>query len=157
MTTKTTLNREEILKKYTTSSENLLSILHEIQDNRPENYLTEEDLKAAAEYVKLSYSIVHGVATFYTMFSLKPRGRHVIRICQSPPCHLMGSTTISKELMKLLGIKFGETTPCGTFTLEMTSCLGVCGTAPAMMIGDRVYGNLTPERLKTIINEERRA
>ncbi len=150
------MSREEILKKYESTSDNLLVILHELQDMKEQNYLDEDDLKSAAEYVNLPYSFVHGVATFYTMYSLKPRGRHIVQVCQSPPCHLMGSTDISKELIQLLGIKFGETTPCSTFTLEMTSCLGVCGVAPAMMIGDRVYGNLTIERLKEIIEEKRR-
>ena len=151
------MTREEILKQYEPSSGNLLSILHDLQDSKEEHYLNEEDLKAAADYLNISYSMVHGVATFYTMYSLKPRGKKIVRVCQSAPCHLMGSTDISKELMKLLGIKFGETTPCKTFTLEMTSCLGVCGVAPAMMVDDRVYGNLTLERLKEIIEDERRA
>lgn len=150
------MSREDILKKYDPTSDNLLVILHDLQDSKEQNYLDEDDLKSAAEYVNLPYSFVHGVATFYTMYSLKPRGRHIIRVCQSPPCHLMGSTDISKELIKLLGVHFGETTPCGTFTLEMTSCLGVCGVAPAISLDERVYGNLTPERLKEIIEEKRR-
>jgi NADH-quinone oxidoreductase subunit E len=151
------MTREEIIKKYKPSSENLLSMLHDLQDSNEENYLTEEDLKDAAEYMNIPYTLVHGVATFYSMYSMKPRGKNIIRVCQSPPCHLMGSTDISKELMKLLGIKFGETTPCKTFTLEMSSCLGVCGVAPAIMIDDRVYGNLTTQRLKEVIQQERRA
>ena len=148
--------REQIIKKYSSGSENLLAMLHDLQDNREENYLAEEDIKDAAEYLNLPYTMVHGVATFYSMYSFKPRGKNIVRVCQSPPCHLMGSTDISKELMKLLGVKFGDTTPCGTFTLEMTSCLGVCGVAPAIMIGDRVYGNLDQNRLKEIINDYRR-
>ena len=72
----------------------------------PEHYLSEADLRAAADYLGLAYSFVHGVATFYTMFSLKPRGRYLIRVCQSPPCHLLGSTTISRELIRLLGVGF---------------------------------------------------
>lgn len=148
--------REEIIKKYDKSADNLLAILHDLQDSKELHYLDEEDLKLAAEYLDLPFSFVHGVATFYSMYSLKPRGRNIVRVCQSPPCHLMGSTDISKELINLLGVKFGETTPCGTFTLEMTSCLGVCGVAPAIMINDEVYGNLTPERLKEIIKEKRR-
>lgn len=150
------MSREDILKKYQPSPDNLLAILHEIQDEKELHFLDEDDLRRAAEYLELPYSFVHGVATFYTMFSLTPRGRNIVRICQSPPCHLMGATDISRELVKLLGVKFGHTTPCGSFTLEMTSCLGVCGVAPAMMINDRVYGNLTPTRIKEIIEEKRR-
>jgi len=148
--------REQIINKYSADAENLLAMLHDLQDCKDENYLSEADIKDAAEYLNLPYTTVHGVATFYSMYSFKPRGKNIVRVCQSPPCHLMGSTDISKELIKLLGVKFGETTACGTFTLEMTSCLGVCGTAPAIMIGDRVYGNLDLQRLKEIINDYRR-
>jgi NADH-quinone oxidoreductase E subunit len=150
------MSREEILKKYDQTADNLLAILHDIQDSKNEHYLTKEDLKKVSDYLDLTYSFVHGVVTFYSMFSLKPRGKNIIRVCQSPPCHLMGSTTISKELIKILGIKFGETTEDGLFTLEMTSCLGVCGVAPAIMINDQVFGNLDTERLYEVIEEKRR-
>jgi NADH-quinone oxidoreductase subunit E len=149
------MKREKILRNYEPTGDNLLSILHDIQDASTEHYLSDEDLRAAADYLGLPYSFVHGVATFYTMYSLRPRGRNLIRVCQSPPCHLMGSSTISRELIRLLGIGFGETTADKLFTLEMTSCLGVCGVAPAMMVNDRVYGNLTPERIAEVIADLR--
>jgi len=114
-------------------------------------------MQAAAEHLGLPPSYVYGVATFYTMFSMEPRGRYVIRVCQSPPCHLMGSTDLSKELVKALGIGFGETTKDGLFTLEMSSCLGVCGVAPAMMINGEVFGNLTQARVYEILDDKRRA
>jgi NADH:ubiquinone oxidoreductase subunit E len=145
------MNREKILKKYKPQPENLLGILHDIQNVSAEQYLTADDLRAVADFLKLNYGFVHGVATFYTMFSLKPRGKYLIRVCQSPPCHLLGSTTIARELMRLLGIGFGATTADKRFTLEMASCLGVCGVAPAMMINDQVYGNLTAERIAEVI------
>lgn len=145
------MKREKILQKYEPSGDNLLSILHDIQNASPEHYLSDADLRAVADFLGLAYSFVYGVATFYSMYSLKPRGRNLIRVCQSPPCHLLGSSTISRELIQLLHIGFGETTADKLFTLEMTSCLGVCGVAPAMMVNDRVYGNLTPERIAGII------
>ena len=152
------MKREKILKQYGRSGDNLLAILHDIQDASPEHYLSDGDLRAAADHLGLPYSFVHGVATFYTMYSLKPRGKNLIRVCQSPPCHLLGSSTISRELMQLLGIGFGETTADKLFTLEMTSCLGVCGVAPAMMVNDRVYGNLTAASASpTVIEDLRRA
>lgn len=150
------MSRKEILDKYESNSDNLLAILHDLQNHNQQNYLSKEDLQAAAEFLDLPYSMVHGVATFYTMYSLKPRGRHLVRICQSPPCHLMGSTQVSRELMKQLEVGFGETTADGMFTLEMTSCLGVCGVAPAMMVDGDVYGNLTPQRIKEILDAKRR-
>jgi len=146
------MKRETILKRYEPRADNLLGILHDIQNASPEHYLSDADLRAVADFLGLAYSFVYGVATFYTMYSLKPRGKNLIRVCQSPPCHLLGSSTIARELIKLLGIGFGETTADKRFTLEMTSCLGVCGVAPAMMVNDRVYGNLTPERIAGIID-----
>ncbi len=106
--------------------------------------------------MNLPYSYVHGVATFYSMFSLKPRGKYIIRVCESPTCHLMGSSDVIIELAKTLGVGIGETTKDGLFTLELTSCIGVCGVAPAMMINEEVFGNLTPERVQQIIEEKRR-
>ncbi len=151
------MKRDKILKQYEPTGDNLLAILHDIQNASPEHYLSDDDLRAAADYLKLPTSSVHGVATFYTMYSLKPRGRNLIRVCQSPPCHLLGSSTISRELITLLGIGFGETTSDRLFTLEMTSCLGVCGVAPAIMVNERVYGNLTAERIADVIAGLRRA
>ncbi len=149
------MEKREILKKYRPSPDNILYILHELQDSNPRHYLTEEDLKLVAEYLRLPLSYVHGVATFYSMFSLKPRGRYIIRLCQSPPCWLQGAFNLKEKLEELLGIKMGETTPDGLFTLEFSSCLGVCGVAPAMMINDTVYGNLTPEKVEEIIEDLR--
>lgn len=150
------MTSQKIIQQYDPSPENLLSILHDLQDANQRHYLTELDLQAAAGYLRLPFSFVQGVATFYTMFSLTPRGRFIIRICESPPCHLMGSTTIAQELMKQLSIQFGETSGDELFTLEMSSCLGVCGVAPAMMVNDEVYGNLTPQRIREILEEKRR-
>jgi NADH-quinone oxidoreductase subunit E len=147
---------QKIIQQYDPSPDNLLSILHDLQDANERHYLTEQDLQLAAGHLRLPFSFVQGVATFYTMFSLKPRGKYIIRICESPPCHLMGSTTVAQELMKLLGIRFGETTRDELFTLETSSCLGVCGVAPALMVNNEVYGNLTPQRIHEILEEKRR-
>lgn len=150
------MTREEVLNKYGKSKDNLLYILHDIQDSNPRHYLTEEDLKEVAKWLELPYSYVHGVATFYSMFSLKPRGKYIIRVCESPTCHLMGASNIIIELVKSLGVGIGETTKDEIFTLELTSCIGVCGVAPAMMINSEVYGNLTSEKIAQIIDEKRR-
>lgn len=150
------MKKEEVFQKYENKPENILLILHEIQNLNPRHYLTNEDLKEVSEKLNLPFSFVYGVASFYTMFSLKPRGKYIIRVCESPPCHLVGSSNILNELKKLLKIDIGETTEDNLFTLELTSCLGVCGVAPAMMINEDVYGNLTVEKIKEIIEEKRR-
>jgi len=150
------MKTETILKRYDRSPANLLAILHDIQNGSERHYLSLSDLAKTARFLELPLSTVHGVATFYSLFSLKPRGRHIIRICQSPPCQLMGATSVSLELIKALGVHFGETTADGLFTLEMTSCLGVCGVAPAMMIDDQVYGNLQAIQIPGILADVRR-
>jgi NADH-quinone oxidoreductase E subunit len=150
------LDREAIIKGFEPQLHNILYILHELQNNNPRHFVAREDIEACADYLKVPYSYVHGVATFYTMFSLTPRGRHIIRLCDSPPCHLMGSTTVLDYLRKRLGIDVGETTPDGSFTLELAGCLGVCGVAPAIMINDEMFGKLTPERVDSILEERRK-
>lgn len=147
--------REQILKKFEPRLDNILYILHDLQDNNPQRYLAREDIEKCATYLNIPFSYVHGVVTFYSMFSLKPRGRYIIRLCESPPCHLMGSESLLEYLEKKLKIDIGETTSDGTFTLELTSCLGICGVAPALMVNEEMVGNLTPERLDAILEERR--
>ncbi len=147
--------REEIVKDFPQSQDYILEILHALQDNNPYNYLTPEDISVCAQYLNLPYSYVEGVASFYSMFSLKPRGKFIIRLCDSPPCHLVGSESLLEYLKKKLGVEIGETTKDKLFTLEVTSCLGVCAVAPAIMINDEVYGNLNPEKLDKILEEKR--
>ena len=149
------MEKLELISKYPRSREYLLLILHELQRHNPRNYLTPEDLRLVADYLGLPLSAVHDTVTFYTMFSLRPRGKHIIRLCDSPPCHLAGSWSLLSALKRELGIEVGETTPDGLFTLELTSCLGVCGVAPAMMVDDEVYGNLTEGRLRKILDSYR--
>jgi NADH-quinone oxidoreductase subunit E len=146
---------DKIFDKFTPEKENLIYILHEIQDNHPQHYISEEAVKAVADYLKIPVSHIHGVLTFYSMFSTKPRGRNVVRLCESPPCFLRGSENILKKLRKMLDVKVGGTTEDGVFTLELCACLGVCGNAPVMMINDDVYGDLTEERVEKIINDIR--
>lgn len=147
--------RDAILKKFDPRLDNILFILHELQDNNPQHYLANVDIEKCADYLNIPYSYVHGVVTFYSMFSLKPRGRYIIRLCDSPPCHLMGSESLLDYLKKKLKVDVGETTADGVFTLEITSCLGICGVAPALMINEEMIGNLTPERVDTVLEERR--
>lgn len=151
------MSREEILQRFKPSLDNILYIMHDLQDTNPQRYLSKEDIKACADYLSVPYSYVHSVASFYTMFSLKPRGRNIIRLCESPPCHLMGASNLLDYLKKTLKVNIGETTKDGVFTLELTSCLGACGVAPAMMLNEEMFGNLTPEKVEAILDERRRA
>ncbi|MBN2364487.1 NAD(P)H-dependent oxidoreductase subunit E [candidate division WOR-3 bacterium] len=142
----------DILQKYSKSRENLLSILHDLQNACKDKCLKMEDLIDVAEHIGVPCGQVYGIASFYSMFSFKPRGKYIIRICGSPSCDLMGSTQISKEIKKILGIAWGETTEDGLFTLEKSSCLGLCEMAPALMINGKPHGNLTPKKISEIIS-----
>ena len=141
----------EIISRYEPKRENLLLILHEIQEWKGDQSIDESTLREVAKYLDMSLSQVYGVVSFYTMYSTKPRGKYIIRICQSPTCHLMGSKSLLDYLKQILGIEENQTTPDKLFTLETSSCLGVCSEAPAMMINDKVYGNLTSEKVNDIL------
>ncbi|HNU53804.1 MAG TPA: NADH-quinone oxidoreductase subunit NuoE [Candidatus Syntrophosphaera sp.] len=147
---------KEICTKYTPDKDNLICILHEIQDSHPQHYISEEAVQTVAEYLDLPPNHIYGVLTFYTMYSTKPRGKNIIRLCESPPCYIKGSENILRKLRELLGVKTGETTKDGVFTLELCACLGVCGNAPVMMVNNDVYGDLTEERVEEIIARIRR-
>ena len=149
------MSTQKLLKKFNPQRDNLLLILHALQDNNPQNYLSEADLDATARYLKLTKSSVYGVARYYTMFSLKPRGKYIIRVCVSPVCELLKVDTIVADMEKLLEVKTGETTADGLFTLELSECLGQCQEAPSMMINKEVFNNLTAERIREIISEFR--
>ena len=150
------MDREAILKKFEPNLSNILYIMHDLQDNNPERYLAKEDIEVCADYLNVPYSYVHSVASFYTMFSLKPRGRNIIRLCESPPCHLMGAHSLLEYLKGSLKVDVGGTTKDGIFTLELTSCLGACGVAPAMMLNEEMFGNLTPEKVDFILDKRRK-
>ncbi|OGV60722.1 MAG: NADH-quinone oxidoreductase subunit E [Lentisphaerae bacterium GWF2_50_93] len=142
----------EIVEKRGNNRENLLQILHDIQDSSGDNSIHREAIGELAKIMDITTADITGTLSFYTMFSMEPRGRHLIRLCDSPPCYIMGSENILDALQKKLGIKIGETTPDKAFTLEASSCLGTCGVAPAMMIDDEVYGNLTADKVSKIID-----
>ena len=142
----------EIVEKHGNARENLIEILYDIQDAGGDNSLHKVDLQALSEVMGLTVSDLVSTASFYTMFSLEPRGRHIVRLCESPPCYVMGSENLLDALQDRLGVSLGETTEDGEFTLETTSCLGACGVAPVMSVDDEVYGNLTEQKAREIID-----
>ena len=130
---------------------NLIPILHELQ--RSFGYISDEAMETVAAELGITVSQVHGTATFYTLLYTKPQGKNIIKICDSPPCHLQGSKAIQAAITKALGIEPGETTLDGNFTFEVVSCMGLCGVAPAIMVNDDVYGNLTAEAIPEILDK----
>lgn len=142
-----------MLHKYPPLMENVLLILHVFQNSNPYHYLSEDDLAMIARYLNVTYSAVYGVVSYYTMFSLTPRGKHIIRLCNSPVCQMTNSNDILAQLRKNLKIDIGETSADGLFTLETTECLGQCDTAPGMSIDEVYYGNLTAEKTSCILKD----
>ena len=142
-----------LLSKYTRKRENILMILHDIQDNNPQNYIPEDALKATAEYLNISHAEVYGIVEYYTMFSLQPRGRYLIRICKSPVCRMMGGNFLLDTLSEKLEIGLNELTDDGLFSIEQCECLGHCHESPVMMVNQKVYGNLDETKIEKLISE----
>jgi NADH:ubiquinone oxidoreductase subunit F (NADH-binding)/NADH:ubiquinone oxidoreductase subunit E len=115
-------------------------------------YLPREALRVVAQAYQMPPSQLYGVASFYSLLSTVPRGEHLIRCCESAPCELSGSGQILEAVKEALGIDVGQTTEDGKFTLETTSCLGLCGVGPVLTVDEKVYGRLTPERANDILN-----
>lgn len=146
----------EIINKYPSEKSYLLMMLQDIQTNNEQNYISEEALQHVASYLNMTMSSMYGVVSYYSMLSLKPRGKYIIKICTSPVCELMDEFNILDWAQKYFGISVGETSSDGLFTLEQTECLGRCGKAPSIMINNETYTNINPERLKTIVEELRK-
>jgi NADH-quinone oxidoreductase subunit F len=132
----------------------VLPILHAVQSICG-NWLPLEALHLVAKELDVPYSYLYGVMTFYTMYSVTPRGKYIIRMCESAPCHVNGSENILEVLKEELGIQVGETTSDGLFTLEHTACLGTCEVSPAMQINEVVFGNLTAAKVKEVLENYR--
>lgn len=129
----------------------LLPILREAQ--KKHGYLSEDVLKKISKKTKIPVSRLYGVATFYTMLRTEKQGKCIIEICGSPSCYLNNGLNIERFLEKELRIEIGETTKNGKFSLYKTSCIGCCDKAPAMLVNGKVYGDLTKEKVKEILEK----
>ena len=129
----------------------LLVLLKEEQ--KKAGYISEQYIEQLAQEKGLSIGEVYGVATFYHFLSTRPLGRNVIRVCKSIPCYLKSSQLIVEMIQAELGIKPGETTTDGFFSLQLTNCIGACDQAPAMLLNRELYGDLTPARIAQILKE----
>lgn len=143
---------DEILKKNGSEKSNIISILQDIQELY--RYIPEEAFPYLAEKLHMSSAKIYGVATFYENFSLAPKGKYVIKICDGTACHVRKSVPILNKLRETLELSEEKTTTDDLlFTIETVSCLGACGLAPVMMINDQVHGAMTPEKAMTLLNE----
>jgi NADH:ubiquinone oxidoreductase subunit E len=131
----------------------LMSVLQGAQEIY--GYLPEEVQRRVAAGLGVPFEEAYGVSTFYSQFSLKPKGEHVIGVCLGTACYVKGSQKIIDRISEELKIQPGDTTDDGKFTLNATRCLGACGLAPVMMIGEEVYGRLTPDKVPEILDKYR--
>jgi NADH-quinone oxidoreductase subunit E len=138
----------EILSSYGGREDELIPILQQVQ--QVFSYLPEPVMKKIAKFFRLPECTVFGVGTFYAQFKLVPSGRNIIKVCRGTACHVRGAAGILGEVEKQLGIKSGESTPDLEYSLEAIACFGSCALAPVMVIGNNVYGRMTPAKVKEV-------
>ena len=144
---------EELLVKYRGQKGTLIPLLQGTQ--AVYGYVPREAMTRIAEALREPLSQVYGVATFFAQFRLVPRGKNVVRVCHGTACHVSGAPLVSQEVERHLGIRDGENTEDMFFTLERVACLGACGMAPVIMINDRTYGKLTPDKAVDAVKDFR--
>ena len=140
---------DKIIKRYPKKQAALLPALYLVQDQA--GYISKEAMQYIADYLEIPYGHVLGVVTFYTMFYDKPIGRHHIQVCTNVSCQLLGSEPLVSHIGKQCGVKPGETSEDGRFTLSEVECLGSCGTAPMMQVNDDYHENLTVEKVDALL------
>ena len=140
---------DEVLDTYADTKGSLITILQKAQEIY--GYLPMDVIRLISDRTGVKPAKIIGVATFYAQFRLQPVGKYLIMLCKGTACHVNGSDLIEKTVTETLGIKDGETTPDGLFTLKNVACLGCCSLSPVMMINDETYGRLTPQKTKEIL------
>ncbi|VBB45820.1 conserved hypothetical protein [uncultured Paludibacter sp.] len=142
---------DEICARFDYDPGELINVLHEAQDTF--GYLPSEVQEVIARNLRISVAHVYGVVTFYSYFSMLPKGDHPISICMGTACYVRGAEKILDEFKKELNIKVGETTADGKFSINCLRCVGACGLAPVVMVGEKVYGRVSPDGVKAILDE----
>ena len=140
----------EILHHYPCEQHYSLAIMQDMQ--REFNYIPREGLEALSSYLDCPLSSLYSMATFYKALSLKPKGKHIIKLCDGTACHIRGSVNLRSAVERKLGIGDGETTEDGQFSLELVNCLGSCALAPVMVVDETYYGKVTIEKLSEILD-----
>jgi len=144
---------KEILEKYEKDKSNLIQILNQVQEKY--GYISQEAQKAISEYLDISMAEVYGVITFYSRFTLEPKGKYNIAVCLGTACFVKGSEKVLDKVKEILKIDVGQTTEDGLFSIEATRCVGACGLAPVFTVNDEVYGKATPEMVESVIKRIR--
>ncbi len=142
---------KEICSEFNHKKGEIINILHKVQSTF--GYLPAEVQKVVAKEMEVPISHIYGIVTFYSFFSMVPKGQFPISICLGTACYVRGAEKILEEFKRQLKISIGETTPDGKFSINCLRCVGACGLSPVVLIGNKVYGRLLPEQVKDIINE----
>lgn len=140
-----------ILSKYASNRDSLISILQDVQSEY--HYLPEDALRVVARQLDVPLIQVYGVATFFKAFSLKPRGEHMVTVCQGTACHVRRAPAVLDEVKRQLGIEPGETADDMRFTLETVNCLGACALGPIVVVDGTYYGQMAPGKVKKILKQ----
>lgn len=139
----------EVLRRYEhPGRDTLIPILQDVQE--AEGYLSRDSIRSISELLKLPMSKIYGVATFYNQFRFQPNGKYHVQVCRGTACHVKGSLQVLETVQRELGIKPGQTTRDGLFSLEVVACIGACGLAPVIAINGQFFAKMTPERIREV-------
>ena len=142
---------KKLYSEYLPEKDNLIQMLNEVQEHY--GYVPKEAQQELSEYLGIPMAEIYGVITFYSRFSLKPKGKYNISVCLGTACFVKGSQKIMDRLQERLKIEVGETTPDGKFSIEETRCVGACGLAPVFTVNGEVYGKATVQKLDQVLDE----
>lgn len=142
---------KEIAASFGNREQELINVLHKCQEHF--GYLPAEVQEVVAEELKSPVAKVYGVVSFYSFFTMTPKGKHPISICLGTACYVRGAEKVLDEFKKELGIEVGQTTGDGKFSLSSLRCVGACGLAPVVLVGEKTYGRVAPDDVKNILKE----
>jgi len=142
---------KELLKNYSQDKSNLIQILNEVQEKY--GYIPKQSQIEISNYLSIPMAEIYGVITFYSRFTLEPKGKYNISVCLGTACFVKGSQALLDRLKERLKIEEGETTPDGKFSIDATRCVGACGLAPVFTINNEVYGKATVKKLDEVLDE----
>ncbi|MBR3698848.1 MAG: NAD(P)H-dependent oxidoreductase subunit E [Bacteroidales bacterium] len=142
---------KDVCKSFGNKPGEVINVLHKVQGEF--GYLPAEVQELVAKELNIPVSRVYGIVSFYSFFTMTPKGEHPISVCLGTACYVRGAEKVLDELKRQLGIGVGEVTPDGKFSLNCLRCVGACGLAPVIEVGEKVYGRMTPDRVKDVLAE----
>ena len=142
---------KDTCKSFDNKGSEVINVLHKVQGEF--GYLPAEVQELVADELHIPVSRVYGIVSFYSFFTMTPKGEHPISVCLGTACYVRGAEKVLDELKRQLGINVGEVTPDGKFSLTCLRCVGACGLAPVIEVGEKVYGRMTPDRVKDVLAE----